>query len=424
MTDRISLTLAQADPEVAAALAEETLRQHEGLEMIASENFVSEAVLEAAGSIFTNKYAEGYPGRRYYGGCEFADVVESLARERAKQIFGAEHVNAQPHSGSQANAAAYAAVLQPGDTILGLDLSHGGHLTHGHKLSFSGKLYRPTFYGVRKDTEVIDYDELEAIAEREKPKAIIGGGSAYPRLWDFARMRQIADKVGATYIFDMAHIAGLVAGGVHPSPVPHAQITTTTTHKTLRGPRAGLILCGQALAAAVDKAVFPGQQGGPLVHIVAAKAVALGEALRPEFKSYAMQIVANAKVLAATLQLAGFRIVSGGTDNHLMLVDVFEKGILGSEAELALGKAGITVNKNTIPYDINPPLKASGIRIGTPALTTRGMKEAEMVVIAAWIAKALERRNDDAALEGIRKEVAELANRFPLYAWRRLAVQA
>ena len=423
MTDRISLSLAQADPEVAAALAHETLRQHEGLEMIASENFVSEAVLEAAGSIFTNKYAEGYPGRRYYGGCEFTDVVENLARDRAKQLFGAEHANVQPHSGSQANAAAYMAVLQPGDTILGLDLAMGGHLTHGHKLSFSGKLYRPTFYGVRKDTEMIDYDELEAIAEREKPKVIIGGGSAYPRLWDFARMRAIADKVGATYIFDMAHIAGLVAGGVHPSPVPHAHITTTTTHKTLRGPRAGLILCGQALAAAVDKAVFPGQQGGPLVHIVAAKAVALGEALRPEFKSYAMQIVANAKVLAATLQLAGYRIVSGGTDNHLMLVDVFEKGILGSEAELALGKAGITVNKNTIPYDTNPPMKASGIRIGTPALTTRGMKEAEMVVIAAWIAKALERRNDDAALEGIRKEVAELANRFPLYAWRR-AVQA
>jgi glycine hydroxymethyltransferase len=419
MTDRFSLTLAQADPEVAAALEHETHRQHEGLEMIASENFVSEAVLEAAGSVFTNKYAEGYPGRRYYGGCEFTDVVENLARDRAKQIFGGEHVNVQPHSGSQANAAAYAAVLQPGDTILGLDLSHGGHLTHGHKLSFSGKLYRPTFYGVRKDTETIDYDELEAIAEREKPKVIIGGGSAYPRLWDFARMRQIADKVGATYIFDMAHIAGLVAGGVHPSPVPHAQITTTTTHKTLRGPRAGLILCGQALAAAVDKAVFPGQQGGPLVHIVAAKAVALGEALRPEFKTYAAQIVANAKVLAATLQMAGYRIVSGGTDNHLMLVDVFEKGILGSEAELALGKAGITVNKNTIPYDTNPPLKASGIRVGTPALTTRGMKEAEMVVIGAWIAKALERRNDDAALERIRHEVAELANRFPLYAWRR-----
>jgi glycine hydroxymethyltransferase len=419
MTDRMSLTLAQADPEVAAALDQETLRQHEGLEMIASENFVSEAVLEAAGSIFTNKYAEGYPGRRYYGGCEFADVVENLARDRAKQIFGGDHVNVQPHSGSQANASAYAAVLQTGDTILGLDLAHGGHLTHGHRLSFSGKLFHPTFYQVRRDTELIDYDELEAIAVRERPKAIIGGGSAYPRLWDFARMRQIADKVGAFYIFDMAHIAGLVAGGVHPSPVPHAHITTTTTHKTLRGPRAGLIICGQEHAAAVDKAVFPGQQGGPLVHIVAAKAVAFAEALRPEFRTYAAQIIANAQVLAQCLQQAGFRIVSGGTDNHLMLVDVFQKGILGSEAELALGKAGITVNKNSIPYDTNPPLKPSGIRVGTPALTTRGMKEPEMRTIAAWIAKALEVRNDDAALERIRGEVAELANKFPLYAWRR-----
>jgi glycine hydroxymethyltransferase len=421
MNDRMSLPLAQADPEVAAALDHETLRQHEGLEMIASENFVSEAVLEAAGSIFTNKYAEGYPGRRYYGGCEYTDVVENLARDRAKQIFGAEHANVQPHSGSQANAAAYMAVLQAGDTILGLDLAHGGHLTHGHKLSFSGKLYRPTFYAVRRDTELIDYDELEAIAERERPKAIIGGGSAYPRLWDFARMRQIADKVGAVYIFDMAHIAGLVAGDAHPSPVPHAHITTTTTHKTLRGPRSGLILCGKDLAAAVDKAVFPGQQGGPLVHIVAAKAVAFGEALRPEFCTYAAQIVANAKVLASSLQAAGFRIVSGGTDNHLLLVDVFEKGILGSEAELALGKAGITVNKNAIPYDTNPPLKPSGIRIGTPALTTRGMKEAEMRQIAIWITKALEQRSDDSALERIRGEVAELANTFPLYAWRRAA---
>jgi glycine hydroxymethyltransferase len=416
------LSLAQADPEVAAAIDHETLRQHEGLEMIASENFVSEAVLEAAGSVFTNKYAEGYPGRRYYGGCEFTDVVENLARDRAKQIFCAEHANVQPHSGSQANASAYAAVLQAGDTILGLDLAHGGHLTHGHKLSFSGKLYKPTFYTVRRDTEVIDYDELEAIAEREKPKVIIGGASAYPRLWDFARMRQIADKVGAVYIFDMAHIAGLVAGGSHPSPVPHTHITTTTTHKTLRGPRAGLILCGQEFAAAVDKAVFPGQQGGPLVHIVAAKAVAFGEALRPEFKAYAAQIVANAKVLGTSLQEAGFRLVSGGTDNHLLLVDVFEKGILGSEAELALGKAGITVNKNAIPYDTNPPLKPSGIRIGTPALTTRGMKEPEMLIIGKWIAKALEQRKDDAALERIRGEVAELANKFPLYAWRRAPV--
>ena len=429
MTDRMSLTLAQADPEVAAALDQETLRQHEGLEMIASENFVSQAVLEAAGSIFTNKYAEGYPGRRYYGGCEYADVVENLARDRAKQIFAAEYANVQPHSGSQANASAYMAVLKPGDTILGLDLAHGGHLTHGHKMSFSGKLYRPTFYRVRRDTELIDYDEMEAVAEREKPKVLIGGGSAYPRLWDFARMRQIADKVGATYVFDMAHIAGLVAGGVHPSPVPHAHITTTTTHKTLRGPRAGLILTGkdyqvgekpeQTVGKEIDRAVFPGQQGGPLMHIVAAKAVAFAEALRPEFKTYAAQIVANAQVLARGLQEAGFRIISGGTDNHLMLVDTFQKGILGSEAELALGKAGITVNKNSIPYDTNPPLKPSGIRVGTPALTTRGMKEPEMRLIAVWITRALDQRNDDAALERIRGEVAELANRFPLYAWRR-----
>jgi glycine hydroxymethyltransferase len=419
MTDRMSLSLAQADPAVSAALAQETLRQHEGLEMIASENFVSEAVLEAAGSIFTNKYAEGYPGRRYYGGCEYSDVVENLARDRAKELFGAEHANVQPHSGSQANASAYAAVIQAGDTILGLDLAHGGHLTHGHKLSFSGKLYKTTFYGVKKDTELIDYDQMEEVALREKPAMIIGGGSAYPRLWDFARMRAIADKVGAKYVFDMAHIAGLVAGGAHPSPVPHAHITTTTTHKTLRGPRSGLILCSQDLAAAVDKSVFPGQQGGPLVHIVAAKAVAFGEALRPEFKEYAAQTVANAKVLASVLQEAGFRIISGGTDNHLMLVDVFQKGILGSEAELALGKAGITVNKNSIPYDTNPPLKPSGIRIGTPALTTRGMKEAEMRLIGAWITKALELRNDDAALEKIRLEVAELADNFPLYGWLR-----
>jgi glycine hydroxymethyltransferase len=422
MTDRMSLSLAQVDPEVAAALDQETLRQHEGLEMIASENFVSEAVLEAAGSIFTNKYAEGYPGRRYYGGCEYADVVENLARDRARQLFGGEHINVQPHSGSQANASAFAAVLQPGDTILGLDLSHGGHLTHGHRLSFSGKLYRTTFYHVRRDTETIDYDEMEAVATQEKPKVIIGGGSAYPRLWDFARMRQIADKVGAIYVFDMAHIAGLVAGGVHPSPVPHAQITTTTTHKTLRGPRAGLIISTQDLATAIDKSVFPGQQGGPLVHIVAAKAVAFKEALRPEFRDYAAQIVSNAKVLGEALSGAGYRLVSGGTDNHLLLVDVFEKGILGSEAELALGKAGITVNKNSIPWDTNPPLKPSGIRVGTPALTTRGMKEQEMRTIAAWIVTALDKRNDDAALARIRGEVAELANQFPLYAWRRAPV--
>ncbi|WP_263350643.1 serine hydroxymethyltransferase [Acidicapsa acidisoli] len=427
MTDRaqsaFALPLAQADPEVAAAIEHETLRQHEGLEMIASENFVSEAVLEAAGSVFTNKYAEGYPGRRYYGGCEFTDVVENLARDRAKQLFAvpgvALHANVQPHSGSQANAAAYMAVLEHGDTILGLDLAHGGHLTHGHKLSFSGKQFRPTFYTVRKDTERIDYDELESIAVREHPKVIIGGASAYSRIWEFGRMRQIADKVGAKLIIDMAHIAGLVAGGAHPTPVGHAQIVTTTTHKTLRGPRSGLVLCDQELAAAVDRAVFPGQQGGPLVHIVAAKAVAFKEALQPDFAAYARQIVANSKALSAALQAGGWRIISGGTDNHMMLVDVFSQGILGSEAELALGKAGITVNKNAIPYDANPPLKPSGIRVGTPALTTRGMKESEMHQIALWIGKALESRNDDAVLARIRGEVGEMANHFPLYAWRR-----
>jgi glycine hydroxymethyltransferase len=387
--------------------------------MIASENFVSRAVLEAAGSVFTNKYAEGYPGRRYYGGCEYADVVENLARDRARQIFGAEHANVQPHSGSQANASAYMAVLQPGDTILGLDLAMGGHLTHGHKLNFSGKLYRVVSYGVRKDTETIDYDELEQIALREKPKVIIGGGSAYPRHFDFARMRQIADGCSALLIVDMAHFAGLVAGGVHPSPVPHAHIVTTTTHKTLRGPRAGMVLSRQEFGAAIDKAVFPGQQGGPLVHIIAAKAVAFREALQPDFRNYAAQIVANAKVLAETLAGEGYRVVSGGTDTHLMLVDVFAKGMVGSEAEAALGEAGITVNKNAIPFDTNPPLKPSGIRIGTPALTTRGMKEPEMRTIGGWIADALEHRTDSAALTRIRGQVLELAEQFPLYNWLR-----
>jgi glycine hydroxymethyltransferase len=419
MSERMSRTLAQSDPVVAQAIDQEVLRQHEGLEMIASENFVSRAVLEAAGSVFTNKYAEGYPGRRYYGGCEFADVVENLARDRAKQLFGAEHANVQPHSGSQANAAAYMAIIQPGDTILGLDLAHGGHLTHGHKLNFSGKLYRVVSYGVRKDTEVIDYDELEALALREQPKLIIGGGSAYPRTFDFPRMRQIADKVNAFFLVDMAHFAGLVAGGAHPSPVPHAHIVTTTTHKTLRGPRAGLILCGQEHEKAVDRSVFPGQQGGPLVHIMAAKAVAFQEALQPDFAAYAQQIVANAKVLAATMAENGYRVISGGTDTHLMLIDVFAKGMLGSEAEAALGAAGITVNKNAIPYDTNPPLKPSGIRIGTPALTTRGMKEAEMQQVGRWIVEALDRRNDPATLARIRNQVLELANQFPLYNWLR-----
>jgi len=415
----LNAPLAVSDPLIAKEIENEVLRQHEGLEMIASENFVSRAVLEAAGTVFTNKYAEGYPGKRYYGGCEYADVVENLARDRAKELFGAEHVNVQPHSGSQANAAAYMTLLTPGDTILGLDLAHGGHLTHGHKLNFSGKLYKVVGYQVRKDTETIDYDELEAKAVAEKPKMIIGGGSAYPRTFDFVRMREIADKVGAYFVVDMAHFAGLVAGGVHSSPVPHAHIVMTTTHKTLRGPRAGMILCQQEFAAGVDRSVFPGQQGGPLMHIIAAKAVAFGEALQPEFKEYARQTVANAKVLAEGMQAAGFRVISGGTDTHLLLVDVFAKGILGSEAEVELGTAGITVNKNAIPFDVNPPLKPSGIRIGSPALTTRGMKEAEMRTIAAWIAEALEHRGDEARLRKIRGQVGELAETFPLYKWLR-----
>jgi len=420
----MSRPLYEVDPEIATAIDNEARRQHEGLELIASENFVSEAVLEAAGSVFTNKYAEGYPGRRYYGGCEFTDVVENLARDRAKQLFGAEHANVQPHSGSQANQSAYGAVLQPGDTILGLNLAHGGHLTHGHHLNFSGKTYKVIPYGVTKETETIDYDELEKLAERERPKLIIGGGSAYPRIIDFARMRQIADKIGAIYLVDMAHFAGLVAGGVHPSPVPHAQIVTSTTHKTLRGPRAGMILCKQDLAAAVDKTVFPGFQGGPLVHIIAAKAVCFHEAMQPSFRDYARQIVANAKVLADSLAAEGFRIISGGTDTHLMLVDVFSKGMLGSEAEKALGEAGITVNKNAIPFDTNPPLKPSGIRLGSPAVTTRGMKEPEMRQIAHWIAEALHHRTDAVALGNIRKQVLEMAEAFPLYAERRAKAQA
>ena len=419
MTNSMTRPLYEVDPEVAAAIDNEVRRQHEGLELIASENFVSEAVLEAMGSVFTNKYAEGYPGKRYYGGCEFVDVVENLARERAKQLFGTEHANVQPHSGSSANMEAYSAVLQPGDTILGLNLAHGGHLTHGHHLNFSGKTYKIVPYGVTRETETIDYDELERLAERERPKLIIGGGSAYPRIIDFARMRQIADKVGALYLVDMAHFAGLVAGGVHPSPVPHAQIVTTTTHKTLRGPRAGMILCRQEYAAAIDKTVFPGDQGGPLVHIVAAKAVCFREALQPDFKDYARQIVANAKTLAEALRNEGFRLISGGTDTHLMLVDVFAKGMLGSEAEKALGEAGITVNKNAIPFDTNPPLKPSGVRIGTPALTTRGMKEKEMRQVGRWIAEALYHRNEQEVLKRIRKEVFELAEAFPLYAERR-----
>src|SRR5215467_9856829 len=411
--------LYETDSQIAAAIDNETRRQHEGLELIASENFVSEAALEAMGSVFTNKYAEGYPGKRYYGGCEYADAVENLARDRVKQLFGAEHANVQPHSGSSANMEAYAAVLQPGDTILGLNLAHGGHLTHGHHLNFSGKTYRVVPYGVTKETETIDYDDLEVLAEKERPKLIIGGGSAYPRIIDFARMRQIADKVGALFLVDMAHFAGLVAGGVHPSPMPHAQIVTSTTHKTLRGPRAGMILSQQEFAAAIDKTVFPGMQGGPLVHIIAAKAVCFHEAMQPSFAEYARQIVVNAKVLAETLAAEGFRIISGGTDTHLMLVDVFSKGMLGSEAEKALGEAGITVNKNAIPFDANPPLKPSGIRIGTPALTTRGMKEPEMRQIGRWIAEALNARTEPVVLGRIRREVLALADSFPLYPERR-----
>ncbi len=415
----LNATLSVSDPEIAAQVRNEVTRQHDGLEMIASENFVSRAVLEAAGTVFTNKYAEGYPGKRYYGGCKFADVVENLARDRVQQLFHADHANVQPHSGSQANAAAFMTLLTPGDTILGLDLAHGGHLTHGHKLNFSGKLYKVAGYQVRKDTEVVDYDELEAQAVREQPKMIIGGGSAYPRQFDFARMRQIADKVGAYLLVDMAHFAGLVAGGVHPSPVPHAHVVTSTTHKTLRGPRSGLILCQQEFAAGMDRSVFPGQQGGPLMHVIAAKAVAFREALQPEFAAYAQQIVTNAKVLAAALAEKGFRIISGGTDTHVILIDVFEKGMLGSEAEHALGEAGITVNKNAIPYDTNPPMRPSGIRIGTPALTTRGMKEPEMQRVASWIVEALERRGDPEALARIRAQVGELAEQFPLYEFLR-----
>ncbi len=411
----MSRSLTEADPEIAQAIAHEAERQHDGLELIASENFVSQAVLQAAGSVFTNKYAEGYPGKRYYGGCEYADVVENLARDRARQLFGAEHANVQPHSGSQANMAAYMSILKPGDSILGLNLAHGGHLTHGHPLNFSGKMYKIIPYGVRKDTETIDYDELEQIAEREHPTLIVGGGSAYARIIDFARMRKIADKVGARYMVDMAHFAGLVAGGVHPSPVPHCHIVTTTTHKTLRGPRSGMVLCQQEFAAGVDKTVFPGIQGGPLVHVIAAKAVCFREALQPEFKDYANQVVANARTLAKKMMDEGFRVISGGTDTHLFLMDVFVKGMLGSEAENALGQAGITVNKNAIPFDTNPPLKPSGIRIGTPALTTRGMEEKEMLQVGSFIADALNNHKDATALGRIRRQVRELADVFPLY---------
>jgi glycine hydroxymethyltransferase len=409
-------SLRETDPDTADAIRHEVERQATGLELIASENFVSNAVLEAAGSVFTNKYAEGYPGRRYYGGCEFTDVVERLAIDRAKALFGADHANVQPHSGAQANMAVYFSLLKPGDTVLGMNLSHGGHLTHGHPLNFSGKLYTIVPYGVRQDDERLDYDELERLALEHKPKMIMVGASAYPRVIDFPRIRGIADQAGAAMVTDMAHIAGLVAGGVHPSPVPFSDFVTTTTHKTLRGPRAGLILCREKWAKDVDRAVFPGVQGGPLVHIIAAKAVCFKEALEPTFAAYQRQIVANASSLAAAIASHGFRLVSGGTDNHLMLVDVFSKGLTGKDATTALGKAGLTVNQNTIPFDQNPPLKASGIRIGTPAVTTRGMGEREMVTVGDFIARVLASPDDDRVHAMVRAEVEALCKKFPLYA--------
>ncbi len=411
----MSLTLAQSDPEIASAIANETRRQAEGLELIASENFVSSAVLEAAGSVMTNKYAEGYPGKRYYGGCEFVDVAESLALARAKALFGADHVNVQPHSGAQANMSVYLTLLKPGDTVLGMNLAHGGHLTHGHPLNFSGKLYSIVPYGVRKDDERIDYDAFERLADQHKPKLIIVGASAYPRVIDFARMGAVARRVGAPLMVDMAHIAGLVAGGAHPSPVPHADFVTTTTHKTLRGPRGGMVMCRESYAKDLDRTVFPGVQGGPLMHIIAAKAVCFKEAASPQFAAYQKQVVKNAARLAAALTTAGFRIVSGGTDNHIVLVDVFSKQITGKVAEAALGAAGITVNKNAIPFDQNPPMVASGIRLGTPAVTTRGMGEAEMDTIAEFIARVLASPADGGVLAKVKSEVEGLCRKFPLY---------
>jgi len=411
----IQRSLADADPEIAGAIRDETRRQAEGLELIASENFVSAAILEAAGSVLTNKYAEGYPGKRYYGGCEFVDVAESLAIERAKTLFGAEHANVQPHSGAQANMSVYLTLLKPGDTVLGMNLAHGGHLTHGHPLNFSGKLYTIVPYGVRQDDERIDYAELERLAHEHKPKMIMVGASAYPRVIEFARISAVAKAIGAPMVVDMAHIAGLVAAGVHPSPVPHADFVTSTTHKTLRGPRSGLVLCRTQYAKDLDKAVFPGVQGGPLMHIVAAKAVCFKEAMEPAFADYQRQVVANAARLAGALSAQGYRLVSGGTDNHLMLVDVFSKGITGKAAEAALGKAGITVNKNAIPFDRNPPMTASGVRIGTPAVTTRGMREAEMDEIGELIGRVLASPDDDRAAAMVKTEVERLCRKFPLY---------
>jgi glycine hydroxymethyltransferase len=410
--------LSKTDPEVADAIRNETRREGSQLEMIASENFVSEAVLEALGSVLTNKYAEGYPGKRYYGGCEFVDVAESLAIARVKQLFGCEHANVQPHSGAQANMSVYMTVVKPGDTILGMNLSHGGHLTHGHPLNFSGRFFNVVAYGVRKEDERIDYEAMLKLAEESKPKLVVVGASAYPRTIDFAAVRKAADAAGAPIMADIAHIAGLVAAGLHPSPIPHAEFVTTTTHKTLRGPRGGLVMCQAKWAKELDKLVFPGVQGGPLMHVIAAKAVAFKEALQPDFKGYQQQILANAKALAATLIDEGWRLVSGGTDNHLVLVDVFSRGITGKAAEAALDRAGITVNKNTIPFDQNSPMVGSGVRIGTPALTTRGMKQADMETIGRLISRALKGVEQESELQAVRREVSRLCERFPLYAAR------
>jgi glycine hydroxymethyltransferase len=415
-------SLEEVDPEIARAIENEAERQARTLELIASENFVSEAVLQAMGSVMTNKYAEGLPGKRYYGGCEFVDVAEQLAIERAKKLFNAEHANVQAHSGSQANQAVYMTVLKPGDKILGMNLAHGGHLTHGHPLNLSGKLYQIIPYGVRRDTETIDYDEVERLAQEHQPKLILAGASAYPRTLDFERFASIARKYGAIFMVDMAHIAGLVAAGLHPSPIPHADFVTTTTHKTLRGPRGGAIFCKAQYAKELDRTMFPGIQGGPLMHIIAAKAVCFHEALQPEFRDYQKQIILNARTLAETLAERGFRVVSGGTDTHLMLVDVFSRKVTGKQAQEALEHAGITVNKNAIPFDVNPPMVASGIRIGTPAVTTRGMKEAEMRRIGDWISEALNNLENAPTLERIRKEVYALTDQFPLYENRRPAM--
>jgi glycine hydroxymethyltransferase len=408
-------SLAETDAEIADAIRHEVHRQNDGLELIASENFVSRAVMEAAGSVMTNKYAEGYPGKRYYGGCEFVDVAERAAIARATALFGADHANVQPHSGAQANMSVYLTVLKPGETVLGMNLAHGGHLTHGHPLNFSGQLYTIVPYGVRKDDERLDYDELDRLADQHRPRMIIAGASAYPRTIDFPRIQAAGARIGAKVFTDMAHIAGLVAAGVHPSPVPHSDFVTTTTHKTLRGPRGGLVLCREPYAKDLDRSVFPGVQGGPLMHIIAAKAVCFKEAAEPSFIEYQRQIVKNARKLAGVIAASGFRLVSGGTDNHLMLVDVFSKGITGKAAEAALGKAGITVNKNAIPFDQNPPMVASGIRIGTPAVTTRGMAEAEMEIIGELFARALKSPDDDRALAMVRSEVEALCRKFPLY---------